>query len=75
VSAAVICTSKDAHLVIENKPYQHDRSHPMITCQVIAALRDPFDIEAVGVQNDLHSTDQTGESHAELFSSYDPLGA
>ena len=27
----------------------------MITCEVIAALRDPFDIEAVYLQDGLHS--------------------
>src|ERR1700723_3465276 len=46
-----------------------------ITCGVIAAPHDSFDIEGVDVQDRLHSTNHAGESHADLSNSHTRLCA
>jgi hypothetical protein len=42
----------DTRLVIQDRSIKESHSYPMITCKVIAAIRDSSDIEAVDVQED-----------------------
>src|SRR6266567_902897 len=61
--------------VIENWRYQGGgHSHQTITCEVIAAPRDLFDIRSVAVKDCLKSHRSQGESHVELSDLYDRFG-